>query len=131
MFNADRFCYKSLDAFLSDLALQLIRYDLTSLANLFDFPGFDKILQYTVRQLVKSTLVLPERIGIRLDTSLSLSQIRFPLPQVKFFFYDVLYVLILINVVSDLGSVTVNSFEIDAFCIRVVNRPKTTGPNPK
>ncbi|XP_076824018.1 extended synaptotagmin-2-like isoform X4 [Clavelina lepadiformis] len=58
-----------------------IDFDLTHLANVFDFPGFDSLLRGAIMDSVGSIMVLPEKYIVKLCPDVDVSKLRYPIPQ--------------------------------------------------
>ena len=61
----------------------MIDFDLTHLANLLDFPGFDLLLKAAISDSVAAMFVLPEKYVVKLCPDIDLRELRYPLPKVR------------------------------------------------
>ena len=77
MFKNFRICFSLYIYF------QFIDFDLTDLANLFDFPGFDSLLRGAISDSVNSLFVLPDKYVLKLCPELDLNHMLYPLPKVS------------------------------------------------
>ncbi|CAI9735471.1 extended synaptotagmin-2-like isoform X3 [Octopus vulgaris] len=58
-----------------------IDFNLTSLANAFDVPGFSEMLRSIVQDQIFSIMVLPNRISVPLAENVDANRLRYPLPK--------------------------------------------------
>lgn len=57
-----------------------INFNLTSLANAFDLPGLNDMLQTIIQEQIANIMVLPNRICVQMAPGLDISRIKYPQP---------------------------------------------------
>ena len=65
---------------------QKIVYQIRSIGNILDFPGFDKLLHHAVTQAIHSLMVLPQAQCIKIDRRLDTAELlnRPPIVNISF-----------------------------------------------
>lgn len=58
----------------------IIDFDFKNLLNFIDFPGFERLLRGTIRSIVNSLLVIPNKITVKLDPESDISLLKHPFP---------------------------------------------------
>lgn len=58
----------------------IIDFDFKNLLNFMDFPGFERLLRGTIRSIVNSILVIPNKITVKLDPESDISLLKHPFP---------------------------------------------------